>query len=143
MYSVFLAIPFVVLTLGMKTPKSEVNSIEFNSPTQQKKAGEKVFKKYCASCHQLDGGGVPNLAPPLIGTKYVLGDKIRLINILLNGFNEDVEIDNEHFSNPMPPFESKLTNKDIANVLTFVRSSFGNKASAVTPAEVEAVRAGK
>lgn len=112
-----------------------------NNFSQQIKPGEKVFKEHCASCHQLDGGGVPHLAPPLIETKYVLGDKAGLIHIVLNGLNEDIEINNEHFTNPMPPFSS-LSDKDIANVLTYVRSSFGNKASAVAPAEVKVVRSG-
>ena len=104
--------------------------------------GETVFKKYCLTCHQADGGGVPNLNPPLIKTEYVLGDKERLIKIILKGFNEKIEIDGEHFSNVMPEL-SILKDKEIADVLTYVRSSFGNKASAVTVSEVKAVRAKK
>lgn len=143
-YVSILAIPLTVVSLGMKTSETEkdesANRIQF---VQKNKAGEKIFKQYCATCHQLDGGGVPNIAPPLIQTKYVLGDKNTLIHIVLNGFNEDVEIDNQHFSNPMPPFKSKLSDTDVANVLSYVRSSFGNDASAVTASEVKAIRSGK
>ncbi len=102
-------------------------------------AGQKVFKKYCVSCHQADGGGVPNMNPPLIKTPYVLGDKERLIKIVLHGFNENVEIEGEYYKNPMPEL-SILKDQEIADVLTYVRNSFGNKASAITAAEVKAVR---
>jgi len=102
-------------------------------------AGKKVYMQYCISCHQADGGGVQNMNPPLIKTQYVLGDKSKLVSILQNGFNENVEINGDTYSNAMPSF-SFLKNPDIANVLTFVRNSFGNKASAVTLKEVSAIR---
>lgn len=115
--------------------------IPFQSSTLQKSkaAGEKVFKKYCVSCHQADGGGVPRLTPPLINTSYVLGDKETLIKIILNGL-KNVDIDGETYTNPMPPLGTVLKDQQIADVLTFVRNSFGNKGSAVTVTEVKAVR---
>lgn len=107
---------------------------------QNKVKGNALYKQICASCHQTDGSGVPRLNPPLIKTQYVLGDKKRLIKVLLLGLNEEVEIEGEYYSNPMPS-QATLTDQEIADVLTFVRSSFGNKASAITAAEVKAVRA--
>lgn len=101
--------------------------------------GEKVFTNNCVSCHQSNGLGVPNLAPPLSETEYVTGDKERLIGIVLNGFNEDVEIKGEYYSNPMPSFDY-LTDEEIADVLTFVRNSFNNQAAAITPEEVASQR---
>ena len=101
--------------------------------------GEKVFKKYCISCHQADGGGVPYLNPPLIKTSYVLGNKDSLIHIILHGLNQNIEIEGEVFTNPMPALNI-LKDQEIADVLTYVRNSFGNKASAVMPAEVKAMR---
>ena len=70
-----------------------------------------------------------------------MGEKKRLINVLLNGM-QGVEIDGETYSNVMPPV-SHFTNQQIADVLTFVRNSFGNKASQVTLADVNALRAKK
>jgi len=90
----------------------------------------------------MDGGGVQNMNPPLIKTTYVLGDKSKIIKIVLNGFSEKVPIDGDIFNNVMPP-QSTLTDQEIANVLTYVRNSFGNKASAVTVAEVKKGRAAK
>ena len=104
--------------------------------------GGVLYTKYCLSCHQNDGGGVQNMYPPLIKTTYVLGDKVRLSKILLNGFSERVEIDGETYSNVMPSF-NYLKDKEIADILTYVRSNFGNKATGVSTAEVAKVRAGK
>lgn len=104
-------------------------------------AGKIVYMQNCLSCHQVDGYGVQNMNPPLIKTSYVLGDKNRLISVLLNGLNH-VEIDDETYQNVMPS-HSFLTDKQIADVLTYVRNSFGNKASAVNENEVKAMRAKK
>jgi mono/diheme cytochrome c family protein len=103
-------------------------------------AGQAVFSQYCVSCHQADALGVPHMNPPLVKTTYVLGDKTKLIKIVLNGFNEDVEINGETYSNSMPSHDF-LKDQEIADVLTFVRNSFGNKAPAITMAQVKAVRA--
>jgi mono/diheme cytochrome c family protein len=103
-------------------------------------AGQQLYSKICITCHQKDGGGVPRLNPPLIKTSYVTGDKARLIKIVLKGLTTPLTIDDEEYTNPMPA-QPQLTDQQIADVLTYVRNSFGNKASAVTPAEVKAVRA--
>ncbi|WP_018614464.1 c-type cytochrome [Segetibacter koreensis] len=104
------------------------------------KRGQKVFESTCIVCHQKNGGGVPRLNPPLIKTKYVLGDKSQLVQIVLKGLNQPIEIEGETYNNVMPSF-AQLTDEQIADVLTYVRNSFGNKASAVTPALVKAERA--
>jgi mono/diheme cytochrome c family protein len=103
--------------------------------------GKAVFENTCLACHQADASGVPNLAPPLIKTSFVLGDKTKLINIILNGL-KDVEIDGERYDNPMPAFDY-LTDTEVADVLTYVRNNFGNKASFVKAEEVAIVRKSK
>ena len=105
-------------------------------------SGKLVYAQNCLTCHQADGGGVSNMNPPLIKTSYVLGDKMRLAKIVLNGFSEKVEIEGDVYSNIMPSL-NYLSNQQIADVLTYVRNNFGNKASAVTVAEVAKARAGK
>jgi len=102
--------------------------------------GKKVYTNYCASCHQFDGGGVPNMNPPLEKTPHVLGSKTRLIRIVLKGMNTHEEIEGESYSNIMAPLNF-LTDQEISDVLTFVRNSFGNQASPVTPGDVKYVRA--
>lgn len=102
--------------------------------------GKKVYEQYCLACHQVDGSGVPHLNPPLIKTTFVLGDKPALIQVILKGMQSSVPIDDEYYSNNMPP-HNFLKDQEIADVLTYVRNNFGNKASAVSVAEVTAVRA--
>jgi mono/diheme cytochrome c family protein len=105
-------------------------------------AGQKVYSQYCISCHQADGGGVQHMNPPLIKTTYVLGDKSKIIKIVLNGFSEDVDINGDSYSNTMPSFDM-LKDQEIADVLTYVRNSFTNKASAVKISEVTPLRGKK
>jgi len=102
--------------------------------------GKTVYVDQCLSCHQADGGGVQNMNPPLIKTKWVLGDKIQLIQIVLKGMNTQTEINGDIYHNLMPPHDY-MTDLQIADVLTYIRNSFGNKAKAITEAEVRTVRA--
>jgi len=84
--------------------------------------------------------GVPGLNPPLEKTSYVSGKKTPLIRIVLNGMDERDDINGESYSNTMPPHKF-LSNQQIADVLTFVRNSFKNKAPVITLADVKYVRA--
>lgn len=102
-------------------------------------AGKAVYTQNCLSCHQADGGGVDGLNPPLIKTSYVLGDKARMVKVVLNGL-QGVDIDGEEYNNAMPSYDF-LTDQQIADVLTYVRNSFGNKAAPISMAEVKATRA--
>ena len=102
-------------------------------------AGKKVYDTYCMACHQTDGGGVPRLNPPLTGP-HIAGDKKFLVQVVLKGMNEPLEIDGETYDNVMSA-HNFLTDQEVADVLTFVRNSFKNKASVVTAAEVKAIRA--
>lgn len=103
--------------------------------------GKTIYLQRCLACHQLDGGGVPHLNAPLDGASAVIGpDKTKIIRIMLKGMSDRVEIDGEFYSNSMAS-QSDLNDQQIADVLTYIRNSWSNKASAVTPAEVKAVRA--
>ena len=134
----FLLLPFsLILKNEVKNSSSAATRHEI--AYQSLKDGEAVYKKYCISCHQADGGGVPHMAPPLIQTKYVLGDKVALAKIVLNGL-KGVEINGQTYNNPMPPLGTVLKDKEIADVLSYVRNSFGNKASKVLPSEVKEAR---
>ena len=105
-----------------------------------KERGKKVYDMYCLSCHMQDGNGVPRMNPPLVKTKWVLGDKKKLIAIILKGMDEAIEVNGQSFSNVMASHDY-LNDQQIADVLTYIRNSFGNKAAAVTAAEVKTVRA--
>jgi mono/diheme cytochrome c family protein len=102
--------------------------------------GEKLYTLYCLSCHQKSGNGVPHMNPPLIKTSYVTGDIKKLVTWVLKGSTENIPIDGKTYSNNMPA-QNYLKDDQIADVLTYVRNSFGNTSSAVTPADVKEVRA--
>lgn len=102
--------------------------------------GKKVYEKTCITCHQPEGDGVPRMTPPLIKTQQVLGAKEKLVRIIVQGYNEQVEINGDIYYTPMPA-QPLLNNQEIADVLTYIRNSFGNKASAVTVGEVKKIRA--
>jgi len=102
--------------------------------------GKKLYEQYCLTCHQADGSGVPKMNPPLIKTSYVSGDKKKLVQWVLRGSTESIPIDGKTYSNNMPP-QDYLKDEEIADILTYVRSSFGNKASAITATEVKSIRA--
>jgi mono/diheme cytochrome c family protein len=104
--------------------------------------GQKIYVKTCLTCHQADAGGVPGMTPPLQKSPYVQGPSTKLIGIVMNGLNDGVEIDGESYSNPMPPFSTVLKDQEIADVLTFLRSNFGNKAGPVTVSQVSKIRQG-
>ena len=102
--------------------------------------GKELYLFQCLACHQVDGGGVPHLNAPLDGSANVKGkDKAKLIKIVLNGLKGE-EIEGETYSNVMASHK-ELTDQQIADILTYVRNSWSNKASQVTIAEVKAVRA--
>jgi len=101
--------------------------------------GKKVYENTCLACHQVNGSGVPGMNPPLKKTKWVLGDKKTLINVVLKGLDEEIDVNDEIYSNTMPSF-AMLSDQEIADVLTYVRNSFGNKASQIKEADVKKVR---
>lgn len=133
------SITFVLLVLLVILVQSQTTDVKTKASINR---GKIVYKTYCLTCHQADGGGVPRMNPPLIRTEFVGGDKERLIGIVLKGLNQPIEIDGEEFSNVMAS-HAFLTDLQVADVLTYVRNSFGNKYATITPAEVKSVRAKK
>lgn len=101
--------------------------------------GEKIYNVYCGSCHQSNGLGASGRFPPLAGTSWVTGDKKRLVQLVLEGLEGQIEVNGISF-NALMPQHSFLKDEEIANVLTFIRQNFGNKASGIKAIEVAAAR---
>jgi len=101
--------------------------------------GQKVYNVTCLPCHQSDGNGVPGMHPSLRNSEWVNGDKERLIRIVLQGLEGEIEVHGETFNSVMAPL-NHLTAAQVADVLTFIRKSFGNDAPEVTEEEVEQVK---
>lgn len=135
----FLAFAASVAAVA-QTKKPATSSSSANSKAAVMERGEKVYKTTCITCHQMDANGVPYLNPPLVKTKFILGDKKKLIQIVIKGKTDPVEIEGTTYTNPMPA-QVQLNDQQIADVLSYVRNNFGNKASMVTVSEVKSVRA--
>jgi glucose/arabinose dehydrogenase len=101
--------------------------------------GADIYLAHCATCHQGQGGGVPGEFPPLTNSDWVSGDKGRLIAMVLHGLEGPIEINGDLYDELMPGF-AFLDDEDIAALLTFVRTSFGNTAEPVHDSEVRLVR---
>ncbi|HNR09387.1 MAG TPA: PQQ-dependent sugar dehydrogenase [Saprospiraceae bacterium] len=118
----------------IRTPDEVLDNLD-----RGKKAdGEKAYRVYCGACHQNNGLGASGRFPPL-ASDWVSGDKNRLINVVLQGLEGDILVNNEIWNGTMPRHDF-LKDEDIATILTYIRSSFGNQADAVTPEEVKAQR---
>ena len=95
----------------------------------------------CMACHGAEGQGTPNLAPPLAGSDWVKGPVENLIRIQLRGLQGPITVSGTEYKLPAPMVpQSFQTDEQIAAVLTFVRNSFGNKASPVTAEQVKVFR---
>jgi nitrite reductase (NO-forming) len=109
---------------------------------QQVNAGEALFNGTCSVCHQSTGHGIEGVFPPLAGSDLLAKTPKRAVVIALNGLTGPVVVNGKTYNSVMPPM-SQLNDDEIANILTFVTHSWGNKGSeAFTAAEVATVRQG-
>jgi mono/diheme cytochrome c family protein len=103
-------------------------------------SGRDVFARTCIQCHKADGMGLQGMAPPLVGSDWVLGAEQRIIRIVLNGLRGPVTVNGESWNLDMPNL-AVLSDSEIAAVLTFVRRSWENAAKPVEPETVARIRA--
>lgn len=107
--------------------------------------GKAVYMQTCIACHQPTGLGIPGAFPPLAGTEYTGGDARRMIAMTLKGVNPPLKVKEMSYVVPMPPLPTQFPmladDGKLADVINFVRNSFGNKdEKGVTPAMIDAVR---
>jgi len=103
--------------------------------------GKRVFTTNCIVCHQTTGLGLPGIYPPLAGSEWAQGPEDRIIRIVLDGLSGPITVKGGQFNNAMPTFGAMLKDEQIADVLTYVRSEWGNKAPPVSPDKVKEIRA--
>ena len=102
--------------------------------------GRKTFENICALCHGTSGEGKLGQAPPLAGSEWAQGSLNRLIRIPLAGLTGPIQVNGKDYNLAMTAMGAALSNDDLAGVLSYIRQSFGNKASQVTPEQVAAIR---
>ncbi|CAD5257092.1 MULTISPECIES: PVC-type heme-binding CxxCH protein [unclassified Imperialibacter] len=143
--------PYQAILDHMVPYKPEIAGNELVPPMLSKEeqqlflAGKEIYMRdgYCNTCHQPDGKGLEASGfPPLSGNEWVQGSEERLIKITLKGLYGPITVAGKDYPGqvPMTPFGGLLNDQEIAAVLTYVRSSFGNLADAVTPEKVKEVR---
>jgi mono/diheme cytochrome c family protein len=103
--------------------------------------GAAVFAGTCAVCHQATGKGLPGAFPPLAGSSWVEGRDTTLVQIVLHGVQGTLTVNGTTYNSAMPAFGGQLSDAQIAAVLTYIRSQWGNKTPAVSPTVVSAQRA--
>jgi len=108
-----------------------------NAPTAAP-SGETIYKNNCSTCHMANGGGVPGSFPPLAKADY-LADHEQVIKMVVKGSSSEITVNGNKYSNMMPP--QQLSDDEVAAVLTYVYTNFGNTGAVITPDQVKEIRA--
>ncbi len=123
-----------------------IQEVDGNAPAAQKavsieeriKFGHRIFSQTCFACHQANGEGIKGAFPPLAKSDYLNADKNRAIETVVHGRTGEIQVNGEKINSVMPA--QGLSDEDIANVLTYIYSAWGNSKKTVTPQEVKTVR---
>ena len=117
--------------------------VDPNSPDAMAASGMKVFTVNCVQCHQVNGLGQAGQYPPLVGSEWVVGDAPkRLPQILLHGIQGAIHVKGDVYNNQMPAWGGVLTDKQIAQVLTYIRTKLGgNNAGPITEKQIDDAKA--
>jgi mono/diheme cytochrome c family protein len=102
------------------------------------KRGQEIYINYCLSCHLDQGEGIEGVYPPLAKSDYLMADKKRSIDQILNGVKGEIIVNGKTYNLEMPGFD--LSDEEVSDVLNYIRNSWGNKGGVVTPTEVKATR---
>lgn len=129
-------IPIADAAMAHRDPMANVLRPQASASTGPPK---NVYDSICTTCHQADGKGLPGAFPPLVGSEWATRDPETPIRIVLLGLGGPIEVAGAKFNAVMPP-PAGLTDAQIAEAVTHVRSHFGNSASAVDAAKVAEVR---
>ena len=119
-------------------PQSNTTS----SKQATKNAGKALYTKHCMSCHQADGSGVPQMYPPLKKSNWVNGDKGKLIKVVLFGLEGEIDVNGESYYETMPK-QDKLTDQQIADILSYIRKNFENHSDSIRSKDVQLLRTKK
>ena len=127
-------------------PYASVDELELYQPKSGAAAmaahGKQVYEFVCGTCHGVDGLGKPGQAPPLAGSEWVNTKGYqRVASIPLEGVSGSLEVKGQTWNLSMPAMGAAMSDSDLADVLTYIRHSWGNQGSPVTADDVKALRA--
>ncbi len=130
-----LSLTFLLALVAMASAEDK------NPPSAEvMKRGQAVYSRTCIACHQPTGLGIAPVFPPLAGSEWVAMSPSIPVRNILHGMTGPVSVKGTVYNGMMPPVAG-LTDGDIADVVTYVRNSFGNTGPAVTEDDVKAIKA--
>ena len=125
----------------------EIVYLKTDADKKQFKEGEAHYQRICLACHQIHGKGQQFLAPPLVGSEWVMGPKKRLIALSMDGAQGPIDVLGKTYTAPeiqplMPGLRAnpEVNDEQLAAILTYVRNAWGNGASPVSVDEVKKYR---
>jgi len=125
---------------GAQTPTAPIVAGQATSPPAAGAvSGQAVFAQNCASCHGVNGQGTPGAFPPLAGNPYVTGNPKLVVNTVANGMHGAIAVNGAAYNGVMPSWKGKLTPAQVAAVVSYIRSAWGNKASPVSLDQAKAL----
>ncbi len=122
----------------LKTPDEKGDNLSVKQPLSD----STIYMTYCLPCHQDKGQGEEGRYPPLAGSEWVNGDNNKLIHVILFGLQGQIQVNNKTYNQIMPA-HSFLSDQQLAQVVNFIKNSFGKKGTKVTDAQVNTVRNSK
>lgn len=145
-----LSLKATTVPVSMMTNDAKVKAVPIPAPKKVAAAapaakpagkvdGKQAYEANCASCHQANGQGLPGMFPPFAGAEIPNGDPKEHIEIVLKGKSGPMTVLGKQYNGAMPPF-SQLSDEEIAAIITYERTSWGNKGSVVTADQVKALR---
>ncbi len=130
----------VVLAVVAAVVAAAVAAPDANAASPRVSAGAKVFANNCTGCHGAAGTGEPGIFPSLVANPYVSGNAKRLIHTVKYGLTGKIVAKGVKYDGVMPAWTSTLSDAQIADVVSYLRTTWGNKGSLVSAAEVRAVK---
>lgn len=145
-YSIILLLAAIVIVAGssfnfksLETTNNEITVTPPQDPADAKfPNGAKIYKEKCFVCHQLTGEGIPGAFPPLKNADYLLADKKRAVQQVLNGSNEAMTVNGTVYTVPMPPQVDN--HQDAVDVINYVLNAWGNDGGTIKLEEVKDIK---
>ncbi|MBM3260229.1 MAG: cytochrome c [Candidatus Sericytochromatia bacterium] len=125
---------------GETGDKAATEAVAAAEPAAAALDGKALYETHCAACHQPTGQGVPGAFPPIAGSEYANGPADTQIKIVLKGLSGPIKVKGVTYNGQMMAFADRLTDDQIAAIITHERTSWGNSGGAVTASDVKKLR---
>lgn len=122
-------------TESTENTETQVSEAPATPSAEQMALGEKIYNEKCFVCHQKNGQGIPNVFPNLVGSDFLLNNKVQAVAQVLNGSEHVVADKTVKYPAPMPPQVG--TKEEAVAVINYVLNNFGNDGGYISIDEVK------